>query len=310
MANRIWTEQGPRRALITGASGGIGEAFARLLAEEGWQIAIVARREEELHRVAGVLRATHQAEVLPIPLDLTEPQAGARLQENLSERRFSPDVLINNAGRGLTGAASELPLEDQLAIIDLNIRAATELALRFLPAMAERGRGGILNVASLAAFMPGPHMAVYFASKAYLLSFSEALAEEMAAAGLTISAFCPGPVRTGFQHLSGMERTLLARLFPAMRPPAAARAAWQGFKEGRVVLTPGLSGTMAAFSLRFAPRALARKIAAIGLKPRSMRKRRGKDTPQGDAPREQDETGRSTPTKNGRTEEEAKQPRP
>ncbi len=274
--NRIWTAEAPRRALITGASGGIGEAFARLLAEEGWQIAIVARREEELNRVAGVLRARQQAEVLPIPLDLTGKDAGARLQAALEARGFSPDVLINNAGAGLAGCAADLPLERQLAMIDLNVRAATELALRFLPAMADRGRGGVLNVASLAAFMPGPHMAVYFASKAYLLSFSEALAEEMAPRGLTVSAFCPGPVRTGFQHAAGMESALLSRLSPMMKPAAAARAAWQGFKEGRVIITPGMASTLTALSLRLVPRALARKAAARLLKPRPPRRRREK----------------------------------
>ncbi len=271
MGNRIWETRDGRRALITGASAGLGEAFAHLLAEEGWDLALVARREGELHRVAGVLRARHGVEVHVLPADLSRPGSDAPLADRLAAKGFAPDVLINNAGFGLVGRAVELPLERQLEMIDLNLRAAVALSLRFLPAMAERGRGGVLNVASLAAFMPGPNMAAYFATKAALLSFSEALAEEMAGSGITVSAFCPGPVRTGFLDASGVNRTWLSRVLRPARSDVVARAGWQGFKEGRPVIVPGVLNTLMAWSTRFVPRGLTRRMTRLLLVPRKRR---------------------------------------
>jgi len=271
MGNRIWETRDGRRALITGASAGLGEAFAHLLAEEGWDLALVARREGELHRVAGVLRARHGVEVHVLPTDLSRPGSDASLADRLAAKGFVPDVLINNAGFGLVGKAVELPLERQLEMIDLNLRTAVALSLRFLPAMAELGRGGVLNVASLAAFMPGPNMAVYFATKAALLSFSEALAEEMAGSGITVSAFCPGPVRTGFLDASGVNRTWLSRVLRPGRADVVARAGWQGFKEGRPIIVPGVLNTLMAWSARFVPRGLTRRMTRLLLVPRQRR---------------------------------------
>jgi len=271
MRNRIWETRDGRRALITGASAGLGEAFAHLLAEEGWDLALVARREDELHRVAGVLRARHGVEVLVVPADLSRPGSDALLADRLAAKAFVPDVLVNNAGFGLVGRATELPVDRQLEMIDLNLRAAVALSLRFLPAMVERGRGGVLNVASLAAFMPGPNMAVYFATKAALLSFSEALAEEMAGSGVTVSAFCPGPVRTGFLDASGVSRTWLSRVLRPGRADMVARAGWQGFKEGRPVIVPGLLNMLMAWSARFMPRSLTRRVTRLLLVPRKRR---------------------------------------
>ncbi len=275
MRNRIGETSDGRRALITGASTGLGEAFAHLLAQEGWDLALVARREGELNRVAGVLRAHHGVEVHVVPLDLSRPDADALLADRLAAKDFAPDVLINNAGFGLVGRAMELPPKRQLEMLDLNLRAAVALSLRFLPAMAARGRGGVLNVASLAAFMPGPNMAVYFATKAALLSFSEALAEELKGSGITVSAFCPGPVRTGFLDASGISRTWLSRLLRPVRADVVAQAGWQGFKEGRTVIVPGLLNTMMAWSARFAPRGLTRRVTRLLLVPRG--RRRGMD---------------------------------
>ncbi len=276
MNNRIWETQEPRRAVVTGASGGLGEAFARVLAEEGWDLALVGRNEEELNRVAGILHARHGVWVFSVALDLTARDAGRRLRAALERRGFVPDVLINNAGAGLVGRAVDLPPEAQLSLIDLNARAAVELTLRFLPQMAERGQGGVLNVVSLAGFAPGPHMAVYSAAKAALLSFTEALAEEMAGTGLTISAFCPGMVRTAFPDRSGMNRTWLARLSRPATPLAAARTGWQGFKEGRRIVMPGAAGALAALFVRFAPRVLTRKILNVLLAPRRPRRKKEK----------------------------------
>ncbi len=273
--NAIWHIEGPRRALITGASGGIGEAFARILADEGWELALVARNEEQLHRVAGVLRAKYRIEAHVIVLDLARADAGEALQEALEERGFAPDVVINNAGFGLCGAAVELPVAEQLAMIDVNARALADLTLRLVPGMLARGRGGgVLNVASLAGFMPGPGMAVYFATKAFVLSFSEALAEELKDKGITISAFCPGPVRTSFLDRSGVRKTWMSRLLVPMKVDKAAWAGWQGFKEGGRVIVPGVSGHLFAAGARIMPRALLRKIAAFLLRPRKILERR------------------------------------
>jgi short-subunit dehydrogenase len=153
-------------ALITGASGGIGEALAHVLAAESYALVLVARRYGELNRVAGVVTSRYDVPVTVIDADLSKEGAGAQLKETLDGRGLRPDVLINNAGWGLNRGVLEASVEDQLNIVDLNVRALTDLTVRFLPAMKERGRGGVLNLGSMAAFMPGPSMAVYYASKA------------------------------------------------------------------------------------------------------------------------------------------------
>ncbi len=266
--NRIFSTQERRRALITGASSGIGEAFARLLAEEHWDLALVARREEELYRLKGILQAEHPISVHALPVDLCRHEAPDHIVRTLKSRDFMPDVLINNAGFGRTGSAHMLDAEEQLAIVDVNVRAATALALALLPHMVERGMGGIINVASLASFMPGPGMAVYFASKAYLLSFSEALHEEMRDHGVTVTALCPGPVRTGFQARSGMDRLWLTKVMPISRPEQIARAGWQGFKEGRAIVIPGLFHALTVQMGRLSPRVLTRRLVKGLLLPR------------------------------------------
>ena len=263
MANAIWTRPGPNRALITGASGGIGEAFARILAEEGWSLFLVARREHELNRVAGVCHAEYGVEVHVMRADLSVQEEIARLMARLDQLDFRPDVLINNAGFGLAGRAAELSRADQLRMTDLNVRAMTDLTLRLLPHMRAQRAGGVINVASLAGFMPGPGMAVYFATKAYVLSFTDALAHELRGEGVTISALCPGPVKTGFFATAGMRRTLLSRLLPMSTARSVARDGWQGFKEGRVIIVPGLVNKLVAHGTRFTPRALLRRTNAL-----------------------------------------------
>ena len=263
MANAIWTRPGPKRALITGASGGIGEAFARILAEEGWNLFLVARRENELNRVAGVCHAEHGVEVHVLRADLADPEEIVRLAAHLDRLDYSPDVLINNAGFGLAGHATDLSREDQLRMIDLNVRAMTDLTLRLLPHMRAQRAGGVINVSSVAGFMPGPGMAVYYATKAFVLSFTEALATELKNEGVTISALCPGPVKTGFFATAGMKKTLLTRLLPMKTPRSVARDGWQGFKEGRVVIVPGLMNKLSVHATRFMPRAMQRHVNAL-----------------------------------------------
>lgn len=240
--------------LITGASGGIGEAFAHVAASEGHPLILVARTEAELHRVRGVVIARYAVPVTVIVLDLGKPQACDDLANELEARKLGPDILINNAGFGLIGKASELARENQLQMIDLNVRALTDLTLRFLPQMIARGSGGVINVASTAGFMPGPNMAVYFATKAYVISFTEALFEETKGSGVTLTTLSPGPVETGFQRRAGMKQArALSRMIPKTAM-AVAQAGWAGFKAGERLVVPGTMNKLTAYALRGAPR--------------------------------------------------------
>src|SRR5215471_11600082 len=188
--------------LITGASSGIGAALARVFADNGHELALVARRQDRLDALADSLAVTGRARPAVLALDLERRDGASAIAAELSARGLEPAIVVNNAGFGLTGAAAALSRDEQLAMIDLNVRALTELSLMFVDSLA-RHRGGVLNVASVAAFLPGPGMAVYYASKAYVLSFGEALHREMADRGVRVTALCPGPVPTEFQARAG-----------------------------------------------------------------------------------------------------------
>ncbi|HTN96317.1 MAG TPA: SDR family oxidoreductase [Nordella sp.] len=240
--------------LITGASSGIGEAFAHIAAGEGHPLILVARSEAELHRVRGVVIARYAVPVAIIVLDLGKPGAGDTLANELEARKLNADIVINNAGFGLIGKAAELPREDQLRMIDLNVRGLTDITLRFLPRMIAQGRGGIINVASTAGFMPGPNMAVYFATKAFVISFTDALHEETKGTGVTLTTLSPGPVETGFQRRAGMKQArVLSRVIPKSAM-AVAQAGWAGFKDGERLVVPGTMNKLTAYALRGAPR--------------------------------------------------------
>jgi short-subunit dehydrogenase len=240
--------------LITGASSGIGEAFAHVAAGEGHPLVLVARTEAELHRVRGVVIARYAVPVSIIVLDLSAPGAGDVLANELEARKLDVGIIINNAGFGLIGKAAELSRQDQIKMIDLNVRSLTDITLRFLPQMIAKGRGGVINVASTAAFMPGPNMAVYFASKAFVLSFTDALHEETRGTGVTFTTLSPGPVETGFQRRAGMKQArALTRIIPKSAM-AVAQAGWAGFKEGERLVVPGTMNKITAYALRGAPR--------------------------------------------------------
>jgi hypothetical protein len=242
-------------ALITGASGGIGEAFAQVLAGDNWDLVLVARNENELNRVRGLIAAKFpNRQITVFPLDLCRPDAGAVLFEELKQRQMSPVVLVNNAGYGIYGRTAELPYEQQIGVVDLNVRALSDLTLRLLPDMVARKNGGIINVASTAAFMPGPFMSLYYASKAYVLSFSEALAAELEGSGVTVTVLCPGPVRTGFQERAQMQSIKFMRY---LRGPSAydvALEGWEAFKQRRRIIIPGTLNKVSAYAGRYLPR--------------------------------------------------------
>lgn len=240
-------------ALVTGASSGIGLELARLLAADGHDLVLVARSRARLEELArGFALKGAQAHV--IAADLAAPQAPAAIVAELRERGLTVDILVNNAGYGLFGAFSETEWKAELDMIQLNVVALVELTKRLLPGMVERKRGRVLNVASTAAFQPGPLMAIYYATKAFVLSFSEAIAEELDGTGVTVTALCPGPTKTGFQAGAKMEASKLVRGKSIDGPEEVARVGYQALKAGRRFVVPGAKNKMLAQSVRFLPR--------------------------------------------------------
>ncbi len=245
-------------AVVTGASEGIGAALARVFAEKGHEVAIVARRGDRLEALADEIAAGGRSRPTVIELDLLTQGAPKTLEERLAEAGLRANYLVNNAGFGLIGCAADLDRAEQLDMIDLNVRALTELTLRFLPALVET-RGGVLNVASVASFMPGPGFAVYYATKAFVRSFSEAMSHELKPAGVKVSCLCPGPVETGFQARAGMsfDGVMGAAVKPALVPASeVARQGYEGLMAGRRVVVPGMANKLMVWGARLSPRAL------------------------------------------------------
>jgi uncharacterized protein len=248
--------------VITGASSGIGRALALLAAKES-AVLLVARSASALKTVALEIEAAGgKAEVLP--LDVTAPEAAVAIRNKLTQSNAYVDILINNAGYGLIGEANQLDANDQLGMIDLNCRALTDLSLAFLPEMKVRGRGGILNVASMAGFAPGPGMAIYYASKAYVLSFSQALWQEMRSHHVTVSALCPGPVRTAFfdRATGGKAKPDIFKMLPSISSEEAALAGWRGFKAGKRVVFPTFFNRLSIWGMLLTPKALLLPVVA------------------------------------------------
>jgi len=242
-------------ALVTGASAGLGVEFARQLSKRGHRLVLVARRKERLEKLAkeiGNARA--------VAIDLSKANAAAKLIADLEENGEVVNLLVNNAGFGLIGRFAELDAKRERQMIDLNVGTLTDLCRAIAPAMVKRKSGGILNVASTAAFQPGPNMAVYFATKAFVLSLTEALHEELKPHGVKVSALCPGPTRTEFGEVAGFGGNgLFDRV--AMESPEVVAAGLDGLDRNRAVVVPGFANKAGAFSTRFAPRSVVRRIA-------------------------------------------------
>ncbi len=248
-------------ALVTGASSGIGLELATLLARDRNDLVLVARGLARLEGIARGLAEEFGIQAAVLAADLARPEAPGEIARELAERGLSIDVLVNNAGFGLHGFFARSPLETELAMIQVNVAALTHLTGLLLPGMLDRRRGRILNLASTAAFQPGPLMAVYYATKAYVLSFSEALANETSGSGVTVTALCPGPTATGFQKRAGAEKTPLFGGPLVMDAPAAALAGYRGMLRGDRVVIPGLLNNALVQSLRVSPRRLVTAIA-------------------------------------------------
>jgi uncharacterized protein len=247
-------------ALITGASSGIGLEFAKLFAADGSDLVIVARREERLKEIAGELSSTHGITVHVLAKDLSKPKAPEEIFSHLNKENIQIDVLVNNAGFGKKEVFSETDKDIHLDMLQVNVTALTHLTKLFLTGILERGYGGILNVGSLAGFQPGPNLAVYFATKAYVLSFTEALAEENDNPNIKISCFAPGPVRTEFGEKSELDDSLLFKI-SLMDSEPAVKAGYEGFRNGKVIVIPGLKQQIVPLMNRFTPRFLVRKLA-------------------------------------------------
>lgn len=256
-------------ALITGASGGIGAELAERFARDGWDVILVARSREGLQRVGEALSAKYGVRHHVIVADLTDPAAPQTLYDAVRGLGLRVDALVNNAGFGLAGTFVDVgegaptALSRELEMLQVNVVALTHLSKLFLPGMVERRRGFVMNVASTAAFQPGPLMAVYYASKAYVLSFSEALSVELDGTGVTVTALCPGATRTEFQVAAGMENSRLFRGGQVMTASDVAEAGYAAMRAGKPVVITGAANRVMAFGTRFIPRRMAARVAKM-----------------------------------------------
>ncbi len=244
--------------VITGASAGIGVALAQLFARNGFALALVARREDRLRALADEIAATGAPKPIVIALDLAKPGAAAAIAAALEAQGAEPQYIVNNAGFGLVGLAEKRDRDEQLAMIDLNVRVLTELSLAFVPSLA-RHRGGILNVGSMAGFLPGPGMAVYYATKAYVLSFSEALHSELKPRGVRVTVLCPGPVPTEFAARAGVTQGLAPGLL-TQTADTVAEAGYRGLMRGTRTVVPGLANKLVTLAIRIVPRRILLRI--------------------------------------------------
>ena len=242
-------------ALITGASAGLGVEFARQLAKRGHTLVLAARRKDRIEALAKEL-----GNARAVAIDLSKADAAAKLIADLDSAGERIELLVNNAGFGLIGRFAELDPKRLRQMIDLNVATLTDLCRAVAPGMAKRRSGGIINVASTAAFQPGPNMAVYFATKAYVLSFTEALHEELKPHGVNVSCLCPGPTRTEFGDVAGFGGNGAFDRF-AMESPEVVEAGLNGLDRNHAVVVPGLANKITAASTRFAPRSVVRRIA-------------------------------------------------
>ena len=241
-------------ALVTGASMGIGVDLAECFARDGYDLVLTARSAPQLKEVADRLAAKHGVKADTIALDLGVQGAGAKLAEEIKARGLDVDVLVNNAGYGTAGAFDGSDEANQLGMIDLNVRALTELTHIYWHAMLAKKRGGVLNVASTAAFQPGPLMAVYYASKAFVLSFSEALWREAEGTGVHVSCLCPGPTASNFRERAGTGKTRLSTLGTPMSSAGVARQGYRAFQKNRRVMVTGWRNRLTASLAPFLPR--------------------------------------------------------
>ncbi|PYS82497.1 MAG: short-chain dehydrogenase [Acidobacteria bacterium] len=245
-------------ALVTGASGGIGLELARLFAADGHRLVLVARSKDKLSELSEELGDKHNVSARVLSADLARPEAPREIFDELQREGVSVDALVNNAGVGSYGLFAETDLKSELDLLQINVVALTHLTKLLLPSMIARRRGYVLNVASTAAFQPGPLMAAYYASKAYVLSLSEALANETEGTGVRVTVLCPGPTETGFVAAAKMEESKLFDRY-AMTARDVAEAGYRGMLDGKTIVIPGLRNAFVARAVGLMPRGLVTK---------------------------------------------------
>ena len=250
-----------KTALITGASAGIGRELARLFGKDGHDVILVARRRDRLEELAKELAAENGVKATVIAADLGDRAAPSAIADEVQAKGIAVDFLVNNAGFGTCGSFVHSDLSRELEMVEVNIRALMQLTRLFLPDMIARKRGRILNTASVAGFVPGPYMSAYYASKAFVLSFTEALASELTGTGVTITASCPGPTETEFTAVAGNKKTKLYQQNVA-QASLVARHAYHAMNAGKIVAVPGLVNKMITWSVRISPRSTLRAITA------------------------------------------------
>ncbi len=250
---------GQRYVLLTGASSGIGKALSERFAQEGYHLVLVARRESALNELAATLRSAHSIQVEVISQDLAKPGAAHTLVQALAQKGLNIDVLVNNAGFGLNGSFADLPLEQWSSMVQLNVSTLMELTHLLLPGMRQRGFGRILNVASVVSFMPCPNFAVYAASKAFVLSFSQALHHELRQENIRVTALCPGATATEFHEVAGNNGTMITRWMDT--PEQVAKEAYRALMREQSTVISGWINKPLPFLLRLSPRSLVLRIA-------------------------------------------------
>jgi short-subunit dehydrogenase len=260
-------------AVITGASAGIGVALARVFARHGHELALVARREDRLRELADEIASSGRPRPMVMAIDLAKPGAAREIADRLAAENVEPQFVVNNAGFGLVGLAGVRDRGEQLQMIDLNVRALTELSLAFVDSLA-RHRGGLLNVGSMAGFLPGPGMAVYYATKAYVLSFTEALHSELKPRGIRVAVLCPGPVPTEFAERAGISSGKLAPSILTQSAEDVAEAGYRGLMDGHRTIVPGFLNRLITVLIRLIPR---RIILAV-VDSRQSRRRSAQET--------------------------------
>ncbi len=250
-----------KTALVTGASAGLGKELAHLFAADKHDLVLVARRRDRLEQLASELQASHGSKVWILPEDLADPGATDRIAAELAMREIDVEFLVNNAGLGTAGPFAELDLARELEVVQVNVAAVVRLTRRLLPAMIARKSGRILNMGSTAGFQPGPFMAVYYASKAFMNSFSEALSFELRGSGVTVTVCCPGATATEFASVAGIEKSRLFRM-GAMSAADVAGQAYRAMMRGATMSIPGARNKVLLQALRISPRAAVRSVTA------------------------------------------------
>jgi len=261
---------GTGRALITGASTGIGAALSDVFAEHGHDLILIARNREKLQARAIAIQEKFGVKVAWFTEDLADPGGPARVHRTVSAEGLEVECLVNNAGVGLFGKFAMTDLDKELKMIQLNVTSLVELTKRFLPGMTQRRSGKILNVASTAAFVPGPWMSIYYATKAFVLSFSDAINYELRPSGITVTTLCPGPTESEFKVRAGSQRSRLFEAF-VMDAPTVARAGYDGMMRGKTLVVPGLRNKLIPVAARLTPRSLIATLSHRAARPSEPR---------------------------------------